>query len=229
MSSDLDSNDGFDRPTILRCPNCSFHTYDDPHILRQHMQDSHNVDANAGGAGQSGQNVSTAEASTHCDISPEDGSSSSSSALLSKCPICHEEFTRATSVRRHMTRIHSLSGVQVSKYPIKVAKHCCPHCGNQYTNLSKHYQHCKKKNTSKQVTTAAASEGSSIVPAFKTWLQTKTLATKYMKSLVAKLKRIISCWEETIPNFKGDNLLDPIKKNLSPITSSLSPLYHIPR
>ena len=83
MSSDSDSNDGFDRPTILRCPNCSFHTYDDPHILRQHMQDSHNVDANAGGAGQSGQNVSTAEASTHCDISPEDGSSSSSALLPS--------------------------------------------------------------------------------------------------------------------------------------------------
>ena len=214
--SDSDSNDGINEPAILRCRYCPFLTYEDPDKLRQHVQDSHSVDGNAGGAGHSGQKVSTAEASTTCDILPEDGSPSKS-----KCPIplCEKEYTRSTCVRRHMITEHKLSRVQASKYTIMTVKHCCPHCGKGCTNLSKHYRHCKKKNTSKQVT----SQGSSIVSAFNEWLQTKDLATKYVKSLVAKLRRIISCWEEKIPNFEGDNLLDPIKKKT--FLPSLA-LYH---
>ena len=80
--SDSDSNDGINEPAILRCRYCPFLTYEDPDKLRQHVQDSHSVDGNAGGAGHSGQKVSTAEASTTCDILPEDGSPSKS-----KCPI----------------------------------------------------------------------------------------------------------------------------------------------
>ena len=133
----------------------------------------------------------------------------------SKCPLCDKTFSRSTGVNRHIKDKHPESIDTVDKSTIKSVRHPCQYCGNMYSNLSKHYKHCKSKKTSKPVaskrTSSAASEGLSIVSAYEEYLQKQKLSPKYLRKLVAKLRRIITCWEENIDNFIGDNLLDPFK------------------
>ena len=234
MSSDSDSYDGSNQAGILSCRYCPFFTCDDPDLLRQHTKGSHDIDNTVGGASQSGKKSSPANTSPSSSSSYPLSSSSSSEHLTtkvnrsktqqvpiserSKCPLCEKTYSRSSGVHRHMKKDHPDSIGGATTYTIKTVSRCCPYCGNMYSNLSKHYQHCKKKKTNKRVTSkptsSATSDGLSIVPAFKEWLQNskiKKLSTQYLNKLVAKLKRIIICWEEKIPKFKADNLLDPFK------------------
>ena len=59
-----------------------------------------------------------------------------------------------------MRSSHSLSSDAVAEIPIRSVKHPCPHCGNMYSNLSKHYSNCKYKKSSKWVKLSSSSSQS---------------------------------------------------------------------
>ena len=120
--------------------------------------DSNNVNETAGGAGPSHQKVLSASSSSSSSSQSLSSSSSSEQETMEKirssaqqapsvdkseCPQCEKKFSSSSSVRRHMRSSHSLSSDAVAEIPIRSVKHPCPHCGNMYSNLSKHYSHCK--------------------------------------------------------------------------------------
>ena len=207
------------------------------------MMSESDVNETSGGASQSGTNALSASSSSS---SPKPSSHSLPSSLSSeqdtieeipssvqqvpidaksKCPFCPKGFTRATSVRRHIKEKHK--NADVENITISSVSHCCPHCGKMFSNLSKHYQHCKEKKSSNLTPPAVDPEGyngDKFVTAYNKWVGEQHLATDYSAKLVAKLKRVIACWEKKFTSFKADALLNPFESQV--MLPSLSHYLH---
>ena len=141
------------------------------------------------------------------------------------CPVkqCGKEYSHSNSVQRHMRKFHGLASDVVAEYKIATVLHRCPYCGIQFSNLYAHQRHCKKKKTSEPVTPpqnpppvlpAHNAEGLAIVPAISEWLDGQELSAGYKVKVVAKINRLITFWEETVADFKGETLLDPFEKGI---------------
>ena len=207
------------------------------------MMSESNVNETAGGASQSDTIALSASSSTS---SPKPSSHSLPSSLSSeqetieeipssaqqvpiddksKCPFCPKEFTRATSVRRHIKEKHK--DADVENITISSVSHCCPHCGKKFSNLSKHYHYCKEKKSSNLTPPAVDLEGyngDKFITAYNKWVGEKHLATDYSAKIVAKLKHVIACWEKKFTSFKADALLNPFESQV--MLPSLSHYLH---
>ena len=137
-----------------------------------------------------------------------------SSTSKSACEVCHAEFSRPTSLKRHMAAKHSETPA-----PTK-SKVECPFCHQQRSNLADHFKYCQSRKAMRDVTPKKAASGKQEAAtgdsgkrmtnrqllqeyvAFLTSEQRRCVNPKTAKGYARQVERFITFEEQLVPGFK---------------------------